>query len=302
MIHPAREGRTILVANDHEWTARSLESILSAEGYTVVRAFTASQAVERATATPPDALILDVQLPDRDGMALCQTLRELPAVGRAVPVFLTTAGPSGRQERLAGYRAGAWEFFGQPLDGEALLLKLAVYLEAKAVVDGLRAESLLDPDTGLYSRHGLARRGQELASDAARRRQPFACVALRPALPDLEAAAAEAEDLARRVGSLLRASGRSADAIGRTGTLEFAVIMAGTPAADVEHLVSRLNRAAETASLTGAPGPAGPLFRAAVCAVDDAAAVAVDPADLLHRASDAVRSPDGGMVVVAPRG
>ncbi len=300
MIHPAGEpGRTILVANDHEWTARSLDTILGAEGYSVVRAFTAAQALERATAVRPDAFVLDVQLPDQDGMSLCRAIRNEPCLGPAIPVLLTTAGPSGRQERLAAYRAGAWEFFGQPLDGEALLLKLAVFLEAKSVADGLRDGNLIDSRTGLYNRMGLTVRGRELASVAARRRQPLACLALRPALPDLEAALATAEEVARNVAAVLRSAGRSADAIGRLGMLEFAVIASGTGPGEIRHLVRRLNEVAAASSLRSVVGESGSVFRAAVSAVENAAEPRVDPTELIDQAERAVRDLDGEALIVS---
>jgi PleD family two-component response regulator len=288
MIHAVRPGATILVANDHEWTARSLETILTAEGHTVVRAFTAAQALERASQTRPDACIFDVQLPDQDGMTLCQLIRNMPFLGPAVPVFLTTAGPSGRHERLAAYRAGAWEFFGQPLDGEALLLKLNVYLGAKAVVDGLRSESLIDGPTGLYSRVGLVRRGSELAADAARRRQALACVVLRPILPELQAAVDAAEQVGREVAALLRTSGRSADAIGRVGGLDFGVIASGTDREAADHLVRRLNEAA-AGSLLGGSITGDAAFRAAVCVADNPANEPVDAGEMLLRAEAAIQ-------------
>src|SRR5207244_1820409 len=155
----------VLIANDQEWAARSLESILAAEGYKVLQAYTGGQAIERAIANRPDAIILDAQMPDLDGIQVCRTLRAHPLFGPTTPMFITTAGPAGRQERLNAYRAGAWEFFGQPLDGETILLKLRLYLEAKSVVDILRTESQVDDITGLYNRRGLLRRGRELAGE-----------------------------------------------------------------------------------------------------------------------------------------
>jgi DNA-binding response OmpR family regulator len=285
---------TILVANDHEWTARSIETILGAEGYRVVRAFTATQALERAAEVRPDACVLDVQLPDRDGMTLCRELREDPTLGAALPVFLTTAGPSGRAERLAGYRAGAWEFFGQPLDGETLLLKLRVYLEAKAVVDGLRRESLVDHTTGLYSRRGLVRRGGELIAEAARRHRAVACLVLRPDLPELEAAVASAEPVARRVGELLRASGRAADAIGRVGPLDFGLVAVGAGESEVRQIVRRFN---ELAAQLADNGSGRLTFRAAYCSIADAAVEDVDVDGLLIKATGAVSA--GGPLVAA---
>jgi CheY-like chemotaxis protein len=54
--HPAP---LVLIANDQEWSARSLESILGPNGYAVVRAYTGQQALERARTSQPDIIILD---------------------------------------------------------------------------------------------------------------------------------------------------------------------------------------------------------------------------------------------------
>ncbi|MGE3524888.1 MAG: PleD family two-component system response regulator, partial [Gemmatimonadales bacterium] len=114
----------VLIANDQEWSARSLESILAPNGFAVLRAYTGMQAIERARTAQPDLVILDAQMPDMHGIEVCQMLRDDPRFSGTIPIFVTTSGPSGRAQRLEAYRAGAWEFLGQPLDGEALLLKL----------------------------------------------------------------------------------------------------------------------------------------------------------------------------------
>ncbi len=118
----------VLIANDQEWSARSLESILGPSGYSVVRAYTGQQALERARTAQPDLIILDAQMPDIHGFEVCRMLRSDPRFSATTPIVITTSGPSGRTQRLEAYRAGAWEFLGQPLDGEALLLKLTTFL------------------------------------------------------------------------------------------------------------------------------------------------------------------------------
>ncbi len=120
----------VLVANDQEWSARSLESILVPKGYEVMRAYTGRQALERARTAQPDIIILDAQMPDLHGVEVCRQLRADPRFSPTVPIIITTAGPSGRAQRLEAYQAGAWEFLGQPLDGESLLLKLEAFLRA----------------------------------------------------------------------------------------------------------------------------------------------------------------------------
>ena len=221
----------VLIANDQEWSARSLESILAPKGYSVVRAYTGQQALDRARATQPDLIILDAQMPDMHGFDVCRSLRADPRFGATTPVVITTAGPSGRTQRLEAYRAGAWEFLGQPLDGEALLLKLETFLAAKQATDTLREQSLLDHATGLYNMRGLARRAREIGAEALRRHEPLACVVFTPEAEvngSGDPPAEEVERIALRVRDIVRTRGRTADAIGRLGTGEFAVIAPGT--------------------------------------------------------------------------
>lgn len=228
----ASELPLVLIANDQEWTARAIESILVANGFRVSRAFTARETLALAGASDPDVVILDQQLPDFSGVEVCRRLRADLRFGTALPILITTAGPSGRQQRLSAYEAGAWEFYGQPLDAEALLHKLKVYSAAYGEVRRLRRDTMIDPATGLYSRAGLARRATELLGEARRNGRAVACVAW-----SLDGAADA--DHSHQVGAMLRLEGRAADAFGRLGNGEFAVVAPGTDAQGAEQLAER---------------------------------------------------------------
>ncbi len=283
----------VLVANDQEWSARSLESILVPKGYEVVRAYTGRQALERAHTAHPDVIILDAQMPDLHGVEVCRQLRADPRFSPTVPIIITTAGPSGRAQRLEAYQAGAWEFLGQPLDGESLLLKLDAFLRAKLEVDRVHDESLLDQVTGLYNMRGLSRRAREIGSEAFRRRHALTCIVFAPESPALGDVATEevATRLAAAVGEALRKAGRSSDAIGRLGPLEFAVIAPATGPAAALKLVDRLRETVETHPVPmngGAPAQVG--LRAGYFAVPDFHDADVDATEMLLRATTALRA------------
>src|SRR5690606_12639132 len=110
----------------------------------------------------PHVFILDHQLPDISGLEVCRQLREHPQFGASAPIVITTAGPSGRTQRMAAHEAGAWEFYGQPLDGEALLHKVRVFIESRRELLRVAQEGLIDRSSGLYNRLGLERRTGEL--------------------------------------------------------------------------------------------------------------------------------------------
>ena len=282
----------VLIANDQEWSARSLESILGPNGYSVVRAYTGQQALERARTSQPDIIILDAQMPDMHGFEVCRSLRSDPRFSSTTPIVITTSGPSGRTQRLEAYRCGAWEFLGQPLDGEALLLKLGTFLESKRQVDILREENLLDSGTGLYNMRGLARRAREIGADATRRREALACVVFAPESELDGDDDSDGEELARmsdQVGAVFRDAGRVSDAIGRLGTAEFAVIAPATGTDGALRLVDRLGSAVEATRIPVRGGERSVRVKAGYCAVPDFAGASMDATELLLRATTALR-------------
>jgi PleD family two-component response regulator len=280
----------VLIVNDQEWSARSLESILGPSGYSVVRAYTGLQALERAGESRPDVIILDAQMPDMHGFDVCRALRADPRFGSTTPIVITTSGPSGRTQRLEAFRAGAWEFLGQPLDGESLLLKLATLLQCKRAVDELREENLLDARTGLYNMRGLSRRAREIGSDALRRHDPLACVVFAPEPENpTETAEEEVERVSDQVGLLFKRAGRASDAIGRLGPSEFAVIAPATGPDAALRLVRRLSGSIEGSPVAHRGGERSIRIRAGYCAVPDFAQSPVDAIELLLRATTALR-------------
>ena len=242
-------------------------------------------------------VILDAQMPDMHGFDVCRELRSDHELGPTTPIVITTAGPSGRAQRLEAFEAGAWEFFGQPIDGEALLLKLRTFVQAKLASDRLRGERLLDPDTGLYNRAGLSRRAREIGAGASRRHDPLACVVLES---EVESAEGGADGLVGAVGQALREAGRSSDALGRLDGREFAVIAPATGAQGAVRLVNRLAGVIEGLPAAGRTGGATLKVRAGYCAVPDFATSSLDAVQLLDCATtalhDLLRSPDGERV------
>lgn len=282
----------VLVANDQEWSARSLESILAPEGYEVLRAFTGRQALERAGTAHPDLAIIDLQLPDIDGLEVCRLLREDPRFSDTTPVIITTAGPSGRAQRLDAYQAGAWEFLGQPLDGEALLLKMKTYLRSKIAVEVERDRSTVDAATGLYNRRGLAQRAREIGSEAYRHSHPLACVVFAPAVrpePGTDAAGDEDQNLGVAVGKLFRRIGRVSDAIGRLGPNEFAIIAPATDDAGAVKMVERLREAVESGGSNENGNDHLVMLRAGYSVVPDFREAEIGATELLLRATTALR-------------
>jgi len=262
----------ILLAGGEEVFARSLASVLGNGAFEVAQVGTGREALDEARKRRPDAIILDLGLPDMDGFATCRALRAEAAVTRATPIVLMTLGPATRTQQLEALRAGAWELRGQPLDTEELLLRLTAYVQGKVELDRLGAEGLVDPASGLYNATGIARRSEELASLTARQGLPLACVVFQPSnggAPD---------DFARA----FKIYGRVSDAIGRTGPAEFAVFAPATDAPGAAQLVERL------ADTVGRAMKAPRLRAGYSAAAATAATPRISPQQLLARARAAL--------------
>jgi PleD family two-component response regulator len=274
-----------LIANSQEWHSRSLESILGPHGHAVLRAYTGKQAIERAITARPDLIILDTDLPDRDGFEVCRELRADRHISASTPILMTSPGHPSRQKRLEALRAGAWDFIGSALDGEELPLRLDAYVRAKQEVDRTREESLLDELTGLYNIRGLARRARELGSQSFRQREPFACIALTPVMNDASELDEVGEsEVISRLAAVLRETGRTSDAIGMLGPGVFAVVAQGTDPAGAVRLAERMALAASEALRERAMSVA-----AGYDAVPNYHDAPIEPSDMLMRASMAMR-------------
>lgn len=284
MTEPTTRSRPplTLIANSQEWHSRSLESILGPHGHAVLRAFTGKQAIERAETARPDLIILDTDLPDRDGFEVCRELRANPLISASTPILMTSPGHSSRAKRLEALRAGAWDFIGSALDGEELPLRLDAYVRAKQEVDRTREESLLDELTGLYNVRGLARRARELGSQAFRHKEPLACIVLTvvPGEADLPNASAIIE----RLATVLRQTGRTSDAIGLLGPGEFGVVAQGTDSVGAVRLAERLADATGSTLTTQVVR-----VDAGYDAVSNYFDSPIEPSDMLMRASMAMR-------------
>lgn len=280
----------VLIANDQEWSARSLESIFAAEGYAVLRAFTGGQAIQKAGAALPDVIILDRQMPDLDGAEVCRRLKADPRFGYTTPILITTAGQAGRTQRLEAFQAGAWDFIGQPIDGEVILHKVHTFLQAKRAADVARLEGLIDETTGLYTRVGLELRAREIGAEAKRSGQSIACVVLVADSPVLESAMTTVDELAVSIANFFKTSGRTADAVARLGPLTYGVIAPATSAEGAAKLVERIQSALGSTA-DGSRNGAAITLRAGYYAVPNVEGEELAPEELLTRASATLEVP-----------
>ncbi|MCI8526024.1 MAG: VanR-ABDEGLN family response regulator transcription factor [Oscillospiraceae bacterium] len=114
---------TILVVDDEAAIADLVEVYLRNEGYAVRKCGTAADALTAAAASPPDLAILDVMLPDLDGFALCQRLREK----YLFPIVMLTARVED-MDKITGLTLGADDYITKPFNPLELLARVRTQL------------------------------------------------------------------------------------------------------------------------------------------------------------------------------
>jgi len=281
----------VLLVDDQEWTSRSIESILRPKGHVVLKAYTGQQALDLVQKVSPDALIVDVHLPDIDGIDLVRQLRASPTIQSMTPVLMITGGSVGRAERLEALGAGAWDILTHPVDPNELILRMETFVRAKQDADRLRDEGLTDPATGFYNARGILKRAKEIGADAVRFDRPLTCIAFGPhhlGSGDKESEA-QVELVSRQVAAALRAVTRLSDTVGRLGPGEFVVVAPGTDQGGAVRLADRVFEAVQAAAQ--GPDLIDPEIlrqvRAGFCAVSGSEPTT--PEDLLLKATMALR-------------
>lgn len=119
---------TVGVCEDDADVRSVLVRALRDEGFAVEATRTAHEAVERFSASPPDALVLDIGLPDGDGRDLCQALR---AHGVTAPVLFLTARET-LADRLSGFHAGGDDYLTKPFALAELVVRVHALLRRHA--------------------------------------------------------------------------------------------------------------------------------------------------------------------------
>ena len=124
MTSVARTRSRILIVDDEAHLAEGIRENLEAEGYETEVAHDGRQGLERIRARNFDLVLLDVMMPNMDGIELCAQIR---GEGRQTPVlFLTVKGAV--EDRVRGFEAGGDDYLAKPFHLQELLLRVAAIL------------------------------------------------------------------------------------------------------------------------------------------------------------------------------
>jgi two-component system KDP operon response regulator KdpE len=148
-------GPRVLVVDDEPQIVRGLRVILSNAGYGVEEATTKREALDAVSVRPPDAIVLDLVLPDGDGIEVCKEIRRWSQV----PIVVLSAVGDERQ-KVRALDAGADDYVTKPFGSEELLARMRAVLRRRSE-DGDSAVRVGDLEIDLADR-AVRRNGEQL--------------------------------------------------------------------------------------------------------------------------------------------
>lgn len=125
---------TILIADDQPDNLLLLTRYLEGEGYNYLKAKDGLEALEKTRSETPDLILLDVNMPNKDGFAVLEEIRNDPAI-RHIPVIILTAARLDAIEMQFGLNLGADDYVTKPFDRRELLARIRTKLRAKGTED-----------------------------------------------------------------------------------------------------------------------------------------------------------------------
>jgi two-component system cell cycle response regulator len=235
--------RRILVVDDHEDNVEVLRARLEARGYDVRGANSGQEALDTVKEWIPDLILLDVMMPDMDGLEVVKRLkadRSLPFI----PVIMQTALDS-TERMVAGLEAGADDYVTKPINFAELEARVRSLLRIKNLQQALSERekelsimnekllhiSLTDGLTGVDNRRALEQRLHEMFEHSLRLHEPISCI-----MCDIDHfkkvndtyGHAAGDEVLKQFAEILRDEAREIDRVGRYGGEEFLLLLPGT--------------------------------------------------------------------------
>ena len=127
----------VLVIDDDRFLAEAVRKLLTEAGFDVATVATATEGWSSLTTFAPDLIVLDLGLPDQDGMALCRNVRNRSSV----PILMLTS-RSGAVDKVLGLEFGADDYLTKPFDSHELVARIRALLRRRDVYDAQSGEKV----------------------------------------------------------------------------------------------------------------------------------------------------------------
>lgn len=121
----------VLIVDDEKDILEFLSYNLEKEGFIVHTALNGKSAIEKAKKYKPDLIILDVMMPEMDGITTCQEIRSIPEISNTLILFLTAR--SEEYSELVGFDAGADDYVAKPIKPKLLISRIKALLKRNKI-------------------------------------------------------------------------------------------------------------------------------------------------------------------------
>ncbi|RKZ48353.1 MAG: diguanylate cyclase response regulator [Candidatus Parabeggiatoa sp. nov. 3] len=144
------EKPLILIVDDNQQNLQMLGSILKEKGYRPAIAQDGTKALEFVQKKHPDMILLDIMMPDMDGIEVCQHLKKQERTTKIPVIFITALFET--SEKLKAFKAGGVDYITKPFVAEEVLARINVHIELKKALEKLEKMSITDELTGVFNR------------------------------------------------------------------------------------------------------------------------------------------------------
>lgn len=152
-----KDSASVLIVDDEPHIRRLLHSTLARADYRVTEAGSARQALAEIEASPPDIILLDLGLPDRDGLELLPLLQR-----KSRAAVLVVSAREATDEKVAALDLGAIDYVTKPFDTEELLARMRVALRSRLLAEGGHSRIETSEVTIDLVQRRIRRRGEEV--------------------------------------------------------------------------------------------------------------------------------------------
>ncbi len=119
----SKQSQRVLVVDDEESILELLKYNLEKQGYEVKTALNGGKALDIARKFRPDLILLDIMMPNQDGVETCRQIREIPELAQTFIIFLTAR--SEEYSEVAAFDVGADDYITKPIKPRALMSRIS---------------------------------------------------------------------------------------------------------------------------------------------------------------------------------
>ena len=247
--------KKVLIVDDDEYILETAKDILEEKGFEVHLAKNGASALEKAREIKPVVALLDIKLPDIEGIELLRKLKEMDP---GLYVIILT-GYASLENAIGALKEGAFDYLQKPIEWEKLLSAIERAFEKKKeeerreeVVNYYRDLSVRDSLTGLYNNAHFKELLEVEVKRSERYGHPLSLLMID--IDDFKKWQDKRGHLSgdralKEIGNLIRSIVRGVDIVARYGGEEFAILMAETPKEMARLAAERVRKAIESLSL-----------------------------------------------------